>query len=134
MSFVAIQQLQLDQGFPQVLDKQSLLKIQEEEQARQAEADFLKWWTAEEERVKLEEAQIVALTQGGKQGGQGGRSKAPRKPKGIKKNLCESTANVEAGGAGGARSEGTRHNARRQASANKANKANKANTAKINVS
>jgi hypothetical protein len=37
-----------------VLDKRSLLEIQEEEQARQAEDDFLKWWAAEEERVKLE--------------------------------------------------------------------------------
>lgn len=35
-------------------DKQSLRDIQEEEQARQQEADFLKWWAAEEERVRLE--------------------------------------------------------------------------------
>ncbi|KAH0836900.1 hypothetical protein J3R83DRAFT_8715 [Lanmaoa asiatica] len=35
-------------------DKRSLRDIQEEERARQQEADFLKWWAAEEERVRLE--------------------------------------------------------------------------------
>jgi inhibitor of Bruton tyrosine kinase len=45
-----------------VNDKRSLLEIQEEEQARQAEDDFLKWWAAEEEQVKLE-AQILAVSQ-----------------------------------------------------------------------
>lgn len=34
-------------------DKRSLRDIQEEERARQQEADFLKWWAAEEERVRL---------------------------------------------------------------------------------
>jgi len=53
MSFLAIQQLELEQmaGAP---NKPSLREIQEEEQALQAEADFLAWWTAEEERIKLE--------------------------------------------------------------------------------
>ncbi|KAJ7085719.1 hypothetical protein B0H15DRAFT_846085 [Mycena belliarum] len=54
VSFVAIQQLQLEQGTSSGRDKQSLREIQEEEKARQDEADFLKWWAAEEERVKLE--------------------------------------------------------------------------------
>ena len=54
MSFVAIQQLQLDQGFAPVSDKRSLREIQEEQQARRVEDDFLKWWAAEEERVKQE--------------------------------------------------------------------------------
>ena len=45
-----------------VNDKRSLLEIQEEEQARQAEDDFLKWWATEEERVKLE-AQVLAISQ-----------------------------------------------------------------------
>lgn len=35
-------------------DKRSLRDIQEEERARQQEADFLRWWAAEEERVRLE--------------------------------------------------------------------------------
>lgn len=51
--------MQLDEGVSTVPDKRSLREIQEEEQARQAEADFLKWWAAEEERVKLEEAQML---------------------------------------------------------------------------
>ena len=40
-----------------------LKEIQEEEQARQVEEDFLKWWTAEEERVKLEEQAALAAVQ-----------------------------------------------------------------------
>ncbi|KAJ7286245.1 hypothetical protein C8J57DRAFT_1446850 [Mycena rebaudengoi] len=54
VSLVAIQQLQREQGTSTVRDKRSLREIQEEEKARQAEEDFLKWWTAEEERVRLE--------------------------------------------------------------------------------
>ena len=54
VSFVAIQQLQLDQGTHSGKHKRSLREIQEEEYARQAEENFLKWWTAEEERVKMQ--------------------------------------------------------------------------------
>ena len=53
-SFAAIQQQQRDQGATPNKSKKSLLEIQEEEQARQAEVDFLKWWAAEEERIRLE--------------------------------------------------------------------------------
>ena len=61
-------------------DKRSLLEIQEEEQARQAEDDFLKWWTAEEERVKLQ-AQVQRLSPGtqGKGSRRGPRRKASAK-------------------------------------------------------
>ena len=45
-------------------DKRSLVEIQEEEQARQAEDKFLKWWAAEEERVKMQ-AQIPSFSRGG---------------------------------------------------------------------
>jgi hypothetical protein len=55
VSLVAIQQLQLEQGTTPVKGKRSLREIQEEEQSRQVEADFLKWWSEEEERVKAEE-------------------------------------------------------------------------------
>ncbi|KAF9527809.1 hypothetical protein CPB83DRAFT_894990 [Crepidotus variabilis] len=58
MSFAEIQDSQKKQ-VPPVMDKRTLKEIQEEEQSLQAEADFLKWWTAEEERVK-EEAQALA--------------------------------------------------------------------------
>lgn len=34
--------------------KRSLRDIQEEERTRQQEADFLRWWAAEEERVQLQ--------------------------------------------------------------------------------
>jgi hypothetical protein len=62
MSFVAIQQLQLEQIAGHTKDKRSLLEIQEEEKALQQEADFLAWWTAEENRVRLE-AEIAAAPQ-----------------------------------------------------------------------
>src|SRR6202042_307674 len=95
LSFAAIQQLQLDQGFVPVLDKRSLLEIQEEEQARQAEDDFLKWWAAEEERVKLES--------------QTGHEQGLRKAKGPK-TLASATADASTGvaGDGGSQSEGRR--------------------------
>jgi len=75
MSFVAIQELQREQAREPAKDKRSLLQIQEEEQARQAEEDFLKWWTAEEARLKAEE-------QGVPQGPQRPqKSKKPKPPK-----------------------------------------------------
>lgn len=61
MSFSAIQDSQKQQATP-VKDVQSLREIQEEEQSLQLEADFLKWWTAEEERIRQEEA-ALALAQ-----------------------------------------------------------------------
>jgi inhibitor of Bruton tyrosine kinase len=53
-SFAAIQQLQLEQVAGPRKEKRSLREIQEEEKALQQEADFLAWWTAEEERIRLE--------------------------------------------------------------------------------
>ena len=61
MSFSDIQDSQKQQATP-VKDVQSLRAIQEEEQSLQLEADFLKWWTAEEERIRQEEA-ALALAQ-----------------------------------------------------------------------
>lgn len=56
MSFVAIQQLEIDQvdASSKEKDKRSLLEIQEEEEAKRQEDVFLKWWQAEEERMRLE--------------------------------------------------------------------------------
>ena len=54
VSLVAIQQLQLEQSNTKPPDKRSLLEIQQEEQATRAEAEFLKWWKEEEERVRLQ--------------------------------------------------------------------------------
>jgi len=65
MSFVAIQQLQLEQVAGHIKDKRSLREIQEEEKALQQEADFLAWWSAEEERIRLE-AEIAAAPQDGR--------------------------------------------------------------------
>jgi len=110
MSFMAIQQLQLDQGFAPVNDKRSLREIQEEEQARQAEDDFLKWWAAEEERTKLElEEQIQLINQRG-------QAQIPKKPR-TPKNPADQTAT----GSNTSRPEGSgagRH-ARRQGGNNK---------------
>lgn len=69
-------------------DKRSLRDIQEEERARQQEADFLKWWAAEEERVRfemLEQGQGQGQGQGQAIAGHVGQNKGgkarPRKPK-----------------------------------------------------
>ena len=77
MSFAAIQQAQQEQGAP-VRDKRSLKEIQEEERDLQAEADFLVWWTAEEERLRLEaEAVSAALVKSKKDGGKKRRGQGP---------------------------------------------------------
>ncbi|KAG6812376.1 hypothetical protein H0H92_003189 [Tricholoma furcatifolium] len=89
MSLVAIQQLEMDllaDGARGAEGRRSLREIQEEERARQAEEDFLAWWTAEEERVRLETqlAEAEAATAGGDGGqrkGSGGRRPGGRKGK-----------------------------------------------------
>ncbi len=59
-------------------DKRSLKEIQEEEQARQVEEDFLIWWAAEEERLKLEQTTPTTPSKRpqnkGKKGGKPGRA------------------------------------------------------------
>ncbi|KAF9483060.1 hypothetical protein BDN70DRAFT_874303 [Pholiota conissans] len=77
MSFVAIQYSQQEQFAP-VKDKRSLREIQEEEHALQEEADFLKWWTAEEERVKQE---TLALAQMQNIPNKKSNARKPRPPK-----------------------------------------------------
>jgi len=57
MSFVAIQDSQ--KQLAPVKDTRSFREIQEEEHSLQVEADFMKWWTAEEERVRLEALALV---------------------------------------------------------------------------
>ncbi|KAI0630756.1 hypothetical protein C8Q77DRAFT_224911 [Trametes polyzona] len=66
MSFAAIQLSQLEQDAPPVKDRRSLVEIQEEERERQVEADFLRWWAAEEARLQEEQAAVAALLAGGK--------------------------------------------------------------------
>ena len=75
MSLVAIQQLELEQSRPQVQDKRSIVDIQREEQERQTEEDFLRWWASEEQRIKLESE--VSTPPQTKQRGRGG-AKKPR--------------------------------------------------------
>lgn len=77
-SFAAIQSLQEEEKLPKGKQKQSLKEIQEEEQARAAEEDFLRWWAVEEERVRKEEEEAVrvaiSLAEGeSKSGGTGKR-------------------------------------------------------------
>ncbi|KAG6857373.1 hypothetical protein H0H87_004733 [Tephrocybe sp. NHM501043] len=86
MSLIAIQQLELDRLAGEVAgkDRRSLREIQEEEQALQAEADFLAWWAEEEERVRLEavvaEAEVGMGAGGGKHGpGPGGRRRGGKR-------------------------------------------------------
>ena len=81
MSFAAIQQLQHEQGATPVKDKRSLKEIQEEEQARRAEEEFLKWWTAEEERVRMESEVTSASTTAQSPKGPSKKSKSKAKSK-----------------------------------------------------
>ncbi|KAF9517081.1 hypothetical protein BS47DRAFT_1390126 [Hydnum rufescens UP504] len=82
-SFTLIQQQQQEQLSKKGKAKQSLLDIQQEEADQQAEIDFMKWWTAEEERLRLES---VASNVGGpsspsdrgRGGRRGGKSKADK--------------------------------------------------------
>jgi hypothetical protein len=81
MSFAEIQQLQ-SQPNTTTKGRRSLMDIQAEEAELQAEADFMKWWTAEEERIRLEnEAMAASLLQPQKQQPQqrsrGRRNKKP---------------------------------------------------------
>jgi inhibitor of Bruton tyrosine kinase len=66
ISFAEIQQLQSQPGNTTIKSKerQSLRDIQAEEAELQAETEFMMWWTAEEERIRLEnEAMAASLLQ-----------------------------------------------------------------------
>lgn len=76
MSFAAIQQSQLEQHVEPIKDKRSLREIQEEEQARQVEEDFLRWWAAEEQRLKAEEQATIEVA------GHPIKSKKPKRSRG----------------------------------------------------
>lgn len=94
MSFAAIQYSQQEQLLTSpAKDKRSLREIQEEEQALEAEANFLKWWTAEEERVQ-EEALILAQFQSKP------NNKRPRKPRHSKEKGQRKSADVMDSGLG----------------------------------
>jgi hypothetical protein len=62
MSFAEIQQLQSqpDNTAARTKERRSLRDIQAEEAELQAEAEFMKWWTAEEERIRLENEAVAA--------------------------------------------------------------------------
>ena len=87
MSFVAIQHLQQEQVAP-VKDRRSLREIQAEEHALQEEADFLKWWTAEEERVQQEALALAQLENASNQ-----------KPSSRKKGYSKKKAETSTAGA-----------------------------------
>ncbi|KAJ3862317.1 hypothetical protein EV359DRAFT_45418 [Lentinula novae-zelandiae] len=104
VSFVAIQQLQLEQGTSNINDKRSLLEIQQEEQAKREEEDFLKWWNAEEERVRLETEAIERLQSGekGRQGSKHQKNQQKRSKKGKTPNVVRDTGNSGEGPPGSA--------------------------------
>ena len=58
--------------------KKSLREIQEEEQAKQAEEEFLRWWAEEEERIRLE-TMVAATIPDVAPVGDGQKKKKPRK-------------------------------------------------------
>ena len=59
ISFAEIQQLQ-SQPAQAAHERLSLRDIQAEEAELQAEVEFMKWWTAEEERIRLENEAVAA--------------------------------------------------------------------------
>ena len=70
--------------------KKSLRQIQEEERDRQIQADFERWWAAEEARVKAEEEAVLAAAKAASMGGSpSGQGKPPR-GKGKKKHAPNS--------------------------------------------
>ncbi|KAG6862478.1 hypothetical protein C0995_000024 [Termitomyces sp. Mi166 len=108
MSFLAIQQLELDRLASDGAagkDKRSLREIQEEEAALQAEADFLAWWTAEEERIKLERQAAEAAASGEGRTGEGSRRRGKGKvDQGKERRPREQLGSTsQAGGGGGAK-------------------------------
>ena len=98
MSFVAIQYSQQEQLATPAKDKRSLREIQEEEQALEAEANFLKWWTAEEERVQ-EEALVLAQFQS-KPNNNNKQSRKPRHRDNLKEKGQRKSADVTESGFG----------------------------------
>lgn len=105
-------------------DKRSLKEIQEEERARQAEEDFLKWWAEEEERVRLENEQVAAVLAGradeggvGHGQGAGARGKKQRKPRAEGKGKApQNQAQGGEGGGGTASTKGGKGEGQRRAS------------------
>lgn len=99
MSFAEIQQLQSQPSSTgaNAKERQSLRDILAEEAELQAEAEFMKWWTAEEERVRLEnEAIAAALLQSQKQ---------PQRPRpiGSRRNKKSAATSAEGKSAPGSR-------------------------------
>ncbi|KAG7098474.1 hypothetical protein E1B28_000418 [Marasmius oreades] len=84
MSFIAIQQLELEleQGVASQKEKRSLADIQREEQEKRQEEDFLKWWEAEKERVRLETEELWLAEERSKEMAKNRGKKLKRKPKG----------------------------------------------------
>lgn len=81
MSITEIQQLQSQpDNTVAAKERRSLRDIQAEEAELQAEAEFMKWWTAEEERIRIENDGMAAYLlrpQSQSQHSHGGRHKKP---------------------------------------------------------
>ena len=89
VSFAEIQQLQSQPNIV-VKERRSLLDIQAEEAELQAEVEFMKWWTAEEERIRLEnEAMLASLEQ------------QPKKPRQVRHRHLGKTNKKSVGTSGG---------------------------------
>lgn len=86
MSFAAIQQQERDRNALPAEPKKSLVQIQAEEAQReaerQAEEEFMRWWNAEEARVKAEEAETLRRLSGPAKPPAKAAKKRSSKPKG----------------------------------------------------
>ncbi|KAF8637011.1 hypothetical protein AX17_003108 [Amanita inopinata Kibby_2008] len=100
MSFIAIQQLQLEQAAGPTKDKRSLREIQAEEEERRQEEDFLRWWATEEERVKLENEAVARALQESDQGSPDKSKRKRRNPRGGKSGAGDQRFKLPSGGQG----------------------------------
>jgi len=96
VSLVAIQQQQQDQISAKNA-KHSLIDIQREEEARHTEEEFMRWWNAEEERLRLEQATLEAAIASSTEKHAKGR-KATNRRKAGPKMVEETGPNTSAGG------------------------------------
>ncbi|KAG8936134.1 hypothetical protein FRC02_004452 [Tulasnella sp. 418] len=101
-SFVAIQEQQREQIRDDKKIKKSLLDIQEEERAKQVEADFERWWASEEAKVRMEQEMVnQATAASAKSQEPGNRPRQPRSKARGRKPSKNSGARVSSTAAAG---------------------------------
>ncbi|KAI0057376.1 hypothetical protein BV25DRAFT_1973088 [Artomyces pyxidatus] len=94
VSFVAIQQSQSEQDTAP-RDRRSLKEIQDEERDRQVEEDFMKWWAAEEERLRQEAEAVAPAPKASRSKKPTSKKQSPKKPPVVKVDASEAAASSD---------------------------------------